>query len=297
MQQNNIIETENLTKIYNAHPAAFNLSLKVAKEGITGFLGRNGAGKSTTIKMLLGVVHPTSGTGKVLNHRITSPRESCAIRRRIAYVGESMPLYRSFTVEQLIRFTKSFYTDWRPDLERQFLKRFRLPMNRRVATLSKGMRAKLALLLALSRRPELIILDEPSDGLDPVSIEDFLYELKNLAKEGTTVFFSSHQISQVECIADRVCILDRGALIADLSLAMLRDNYRFVTCDFAAQPQRDAFLIPGVLKVEVTASTVRILASHSVDTILNHARSRGALSIVAEPVGLKELFISSVEEN
>src|SRR5206468_5156573 len=130
------------------------------------------------------------------------------------------------TVGQMIAFTRSFYVDWDRDIEQGLLKQFELPPQRRVKALSKGMRTKLALLLALARRSRLLILDEPSEGLDPVSIEELLQALVAAAADGTTVFFSSHQIAEVERIADRVCILDRGRLVADVSLDYMRQEYR-----------------------------------------------------------------------
>src|SRR5580658_902175 len=216
------IETHNLTRRYGRVEAVRALNLKVARGQITGFLGRNGAGKSTTIRMLLGMTRPSEGSGAVLGRSINDARESVETRRHVAYVGEDKQLYGYMTVEQLMRFTASFYPDWRPETARRLQAQYRLPSARKVRDLSKGMRTKLALLLALSRRPDLLILDEPSDGLDPISIEELLGTLAAAAGEGITVFFSSHRIAEVERIADRVCIIDRGALVADLSLDEMR---------------------------------------------------------------------------
>jgi ABC-2 type transport system ATP-binding protein len=148
------------------------------------------------------------------------------IRRRDAYVGEEKQLYDYMTVEQLIRFTASFYPDWRPEIAQRLRLQFELPSGRKVRALSNGMRTKLALLLVLARRPELLILDEPSEGLDPVSIEELLGTLGAAADEGVSVFFSSHQIADVERIADHVCIIDNGRMVADFSLDDMRQAYR-----------------------------------------------------------------------
>jgi ABC-2 type transport system ATP-binding protein len=236
-----VIETHDLTKRYGAFEAVGGLSLKVTRHQITGFLGRNGAGKSTTIKMLLGMAKPTSGTGKVLGYRIDDPKESVLMRQQVAYVGEDKGLYAYMTVEQMIRFTRSFYTDWQTDIERQLLNEYQLPLHRKVKKLSKGMRTKLALLLALARRPKLLILDEPTEGLDPLSIEELLQTLAAAARDDTAIFFSSHQLSEVERIADHIIMIDRGRLVMDTSLDQLRQDHqrslREVFLDAVKTPQ------------------------------------------------------------
>src|SRR5713226_1234506 len=121
MNKELVIETHDLTKHFGHFAAVSNLTFEVTRHRITGFLGRNGAGKSTTIKMLLGMIKPTAGTGKVLGYRIDDPKESLLIRRQVAYVGEDKGLYAYMTVRQLIRFTRSFYKDWRPEIEQRLL--------------------------------------------------------------------------------------------------------------------------------------------------------------------------------
>jgi len=297
MSYKSIIETRDLTKRYGNFEAVHALNLKIAGPGITGFLGRNGAGKSTTIKMLLDMTHPTAGTGTVLGRSIGDPASNREMRRQVAYVAEDKQLYAYMTVEQLIRFTKSFYTDWRADVERHLLKRYQLPMRRKVKALSKGMRTKLALLLALSRRPALLILDEPSEGLDPVSIEELLQSLVAAAAEGTTVFFSSHQIAEVERIADRVCIVDHGKLAMDLSLDDIRQDYRRITLGFAAQPPSDDFHMQGIEQIRTSGRQVVVLASHNADAIVERARSLEAVSVDVTPISLREVFLDTVKEN
>lgn len=297
MSYASIIETHGLTKRYGNFEAVHALNLKVAGPGITGFLGRNGAGKSTTIKMLLGMTHPTAGTGTVLGRPIGDPKSNREMRRQAAYVGEDKQLYAYMTVEQLIRFTKSFYTDWRADVEQRLLKRYQLPPRRKVKALSKGMRTKLALLLALSRCPALLILDEPSEGLDPVSIEELLQSLVAAAAEGTTVFFSSHQIAEVERIADHVCIIDHGKLVMDLSLDDIRQDYRRITLGFATEPPSDDFHMQGIEQIRTSGRQVIVLASHNTDAIVERARNLEAVSVDVAPISLREVFLDTVKEN
>jgi ABC-2 type transport system ATP-binding protein len=200
--------------------------------------------------MLLGMVRPNSGEGTVLGMQITDAEESREMRRKVAYVAENKPLYSYMTVEQTIRFASSFYPDWRADVARRLLNEYKLPPQQKVKALSKGMRTKLALLLAFARRPELLILDEPSEGLDPVGIEHLLQMLVAQAAEGVAIFFSSHQIAEVERVADHVCILDNGRLLVDASLDQLRQSYRRIDLVFVSAPPEREFRIIGVEKIQ-----------------------------------------------
>ncbi|OLC40100.1 MAG: ABC transporter, partial [Acidobacteria bacterium 13_1_40CM_65_14] len=291
------IDTQQLTKRYGTLDAVRSLDLKVARHGITGFLGRNGAGKSTTIKMLLGMTRPTSGSGTIVNRRIDHPRESLEARRRVAYVAEDKQTYAYMTVEQMIRFTRSFYTDWQPDLERRLLDELGLPARRKVKALSKGMRTKLALLLALARRPELLILDEPSEGLDPVSIEELLQTLVATAAEGTTIFFSSHQIAEVERIADRVCIIDHGQLVADLSLDDMRQEYRRITLGFTSEPPVADFQMPGVEHVRTSGRQMDVFVSCNAAAVVERARRAAVVSLDVTPLTLRDVFLETVQHS
>jgi ABC-2 type transport system ATP-binding protein len=291
-----VIQTHQLSKYYGNVEAVRGVSFQVHAPRITGFLGRNGAGKSTTIKMLLGMVRPTSGTGTILGHTIADPTESLLLRKRVAYVGEDKGLYAYMTVAELIRFTRSFYDDWQPDVERRLLKDYQLPPDRKVKALSKGMRTKLALLLALARRPDLLILDEPTEGLDPVSVEELLQTLAGRTAEGTTVFFSSHQLAEVERIADDILVIDHGKLLLDISLDDLRENYRRVSLGFDAQPREDAFRMPGVTRIRAQGREVSLLATCNTDALLERARSMGAVSVDVTPVSLREVFLETVQE-
>lgn len=290
-----VIETHGLTKHYGTVEAVRDLNLTVERQRITGFLGRNGAGKSTTIKMLLGMIRPTAGAGQVLGYDIANPAQSLEIRRRIAYVGEDKGLYGYMTVAELIRFTRSFYPDWQPQIEADLLKQYQLPLGRKVKAISKGMRTKLALLLALARRPELIILDEPSEGLDPVSTEELLQTLQEIRAAGTSIFFSSHQLNEVERIADRVLMIDRGRLVMNTLLSDLLNNYHNITVEFAGQDPMPAFDLAGVERVRVKGRQAWVLASSNVEGIVAHARSLHAVVHVT-PVNLRDVFLDLVKD-
>jgi ABC-2 type transport system ATP-binding protein len=294
MSETRVIETHQLTKRFGRVAAVEALDLNVRAHQITGFLGRNGAGKSTTIKMLLGMTHPTSGTGTLLGRSIDDARENREARRNVAYVGEDKQLYAYLTVEELIRFTSSFYADWRPDVAQRLLADYALPPKRKVRALSKGMRTKLALLLALSRKPELLILDEPSEGLDPLAIEELLQALVGASSEGTTIFFSSHQIAEVERIADRVCILDHGTLAEEFSLDELQEDYRRVTLGFATTPPSGEFRMPGIRRVRRADRQLSVVVRGNADAVAAQGRSMNAVSVDVVPISLREVFLESV---
>jgi ABC-2 type transport system ATP-binding protein len=296
MERDTVIETHNLARRYGHVEAVRALNLKISRHLVTGFLGCNGAGKSTTIRMLLGMTRPSEGMGSVLGRQITNPKDSREIRRHVAYVGEDKELYGYMTVREMIRFTASFYEDWQPVKAQRLEDQFELPASRKVKDLSKGTRTKLALLLALARRPELLILDEPSDGLDPVCIERFLQMVVSAAAEGTTVFFSSHQIAEVERIADRVCIIDRGTLVADLSLDEMRDHYRRITVGFSQSPPEHDFHIGGVQQIRTEGRQMVIWADGNSEAIVERAHQLGALSVDMAPVTLRDVFLETVKD-
>ena len=292
-----VIETAALYKAYKGHAALSGLDLTVSRGSIFGFLGRNGAGKTTTIKLLMGLLRADSGQAHVFGLDALNPHDNIAIRRRIGFVTEDKELYPFMTVEQMIRFTRPFFPKWRDDLEARYLETFDLPLNRKIPDLSKGMRSKLMLLLAIARGAELLILDEPTDGLDPAAIEDTLRELVALsASEGTTIFFSSHQLAEVEQIADHIAIIDHGRAIVSGALDDLKARYQRLRVVFERTPATDVHWVNGVEHVRQEGRTVSILASHNVDAIVEQARSLGS-SVEQHPVTLKEIFLELVRNN
>jgi ABC-2 type transport system ATP-binding protein len=198
------------------------------------------------------------------------------------------------TVGELIWFTRSFYGDWQPEVEKKLMEEYRLPRDRKVKALSKGMRTKLALLLALARRPALLILDEPTEGLDPVSIEELLQMLVTAPAQGTSVFFSSHQLSEVERIADDILMIDGGRTVLDMPLEQIRENYRRVTLGFdRTAPVLDRDLL-GAEKVRVEGRQISVLASSNANGIAEAGRALQAVSVDIAPVSLREIFLESV---
>ncbi|MBI3209762.1 MAG: ABC transporter ATP-binding protein [Candidatus Solibacter usitatus] len=290
-----IIDTNELHKSYGDVNALCGLNLQVPPGSICGFLGRNGAGKTTTIKLLLGMARPTGGCASVFGLDVCARRASVEIRRRTAFVSDDKNLYGYMTVEEMIRFTKAFFPRWRVDAEKRYLRKFELPPDRKIKALSRGMRGKLALLLALSRGAELLILDEPTSGLDPAMTEEVLQALvAHVAGEETTVFFSSHQIHEVDQIADRVTIIDRGRTVLAGALDDLRGNYRRIQFVFAGDAPDAVFRAPGVERVVRKGRVLTVLSSAGSDAVLDEARALNPVSVDAAPVTLKEIFLETV---
>jgi ABC-2 type transport system ATP-binding protein len=195
----------------------------------------------------------------------------------------------------MIRFTAPFFPRWRADLEQRYLRKFELPANRKVKALSRGTRTKLALLLALCRGAELLVLDEPTSGLDPAMTEEVLQAIvAHVASEELTVFFSSHQIAEVDQIADRLAIIDRGRVVVSGVLEDLRERYRRIQLVFAGDAPEPAFRAPGVVRVQRERRVLTVLSSAGAEQIVDEARALDPVSVDVVPVTLKEIFLETV---
>jgi len=293
-----IIETKNLKKSYGEKVAVDGIDLAVERGSIHGFLGRNGSGKTTSIKMLLGLTHPTSGEARVFGLRPGDRKEGVRIRQRIGFVSEDKGLYDYTKVGQMISFTRSFFPNWDRAMEDRLIALFELPLRQQVKKLSKGMRTKLALLLALPRRADLLLLDEPTEGLDPAITEDVLQLLVGMAASGVTIFFSSHQLSEVEQIADRVSIIERGRVVVEGALDDLKDNYRRIHLVFEQEaPEQALAAVAGAAQFKRDGRSLTIFASGNVDAIVDQAYLHNAVSVDVAPVTLKEIFLESTRSD
>jgi len=290
-----IAETFDLRKTYGAVEAVRGINLRVGANSVCAFLGQNGAGKSTTLRMLMGMIRPTSGTGRIFGLDVAKEEDSVRIRERTAFVAEDKRLYEYMTVAQILRFTRSFFPAWRQDLEQKVLKQFELPLDRKIRKLSKGMRTKLALLLAFARGSDLLILDEPTEGLDPVAIEQVLQMIVSLVAEGATVFFSSHQIAEVEQISDHVVMIDHGKIVLDATMDSVKSDYRHIQVVFSEPVGTHDFDFVGVERVSAEGPVVSLIASGNVDQIVERFRNMRVNNIDVAPLSLKEIFLETVK--
>jgi len=230
------ILTERLTKYYGAHCVVNCLNLSVPTGTVYGFLGRNGAGKSTTIKMLLGMAQPSYGRALLLGHEVAQlPPE---VKARIAYLAEGHPLYGWMTVAEAVRFGRSFHAArWNQRLLDQILDHFEIPARAKLRRLSNGQRVNVALALAIAPDPDLLILDDPTLGLDTVARRDFLMSMIHLVgRQGRTILFSSHILADVERVADRIGILVDGVLRVDCPTEHFKQSVSKLVLEFAGWP-------------------------------------------------------------
>lgn len=216
---------EGLTRRYGSALAVDNLHLTVPRGTVLGLLGPNGAGKSTTLRMIMGLLQPTAGTVRVLG--LDPFQTPSQVRQQIGYVPETPQIYRWMTVREVLHFCRALYASWKDQQAELLLDAFQLPSNRKVRQLSKGMLAKLSLVIALAHEPELLILDEPLSGLDPLARDEFLDGvLQGLCGGERTVIFSSHQLDEVNRLSDSVAVLHAGRLLTHCPLDELRSAKR-----------------------------------------------------------------------
>ena len=209
-----VVEINGLTKRYGRKAVVDELSLSIPRGSVYGLIGPNGAGKSTTLKSLMRLIKISAGSASILGHDVHSDFQ--AVKGRLGYVPETHHIYRWMKVKRVIAFTRSFYPAWNDEFCGQMLQMMELDPNKKVKQLSKGMLAKLALLLAVSHEPELLVLDEPLSGLDPIVRDEFIDGvLKTICERDTTVIFSSHTIGDIQRLADSVGILFNGRLLVN----------------------------------------------------------------------------------
>ncbi len=219
------IQLTHVHKDFGNHRVLKDVNFTVQPGETFAFLGRNAAGKTTTIRMLLGLLKPTAGEVRVLG--MDPQADPLPIRGRVGYLAEDQQMYGWMRVEQLIRFIAPFYKTWDHDLANRYLRQFDLPARTKIRNLSKGQNVRLGLLLALAHRPELVILDDPALGLDPIMRKEFNRDLvTHLQGEGRTIFYSSHLLYEVEPIADTVAILHDGVIVKQAATEALRDQVK-----------------------------------------------------------------------
>jgi ABC-2 type transport system ATP-binding protein len=288
-----VIRLENVTKRFGSETALDRVSLEVPPGVVFALLGENGAGKTTAIRIMLGLADPNSGRAEVLG--LASASRGIEIRRRVGYVSERPVLYEWMTVAEIGWFTAGFYGDGFLTEYRRLVAGFGLPERRKIKSLSRGMRAKVSLALALAHDPQLLVLDEPTSGLDALVRREFLESMVDRAATGKTVFLSSHQIAEVERVADVVAILREGRLMVVEPLDALKSQIREVTLtlrDGQAPPD-----LPGeILAVRRRPRQWQALVRGAGEKDLSALGGHGAVrEIEVRAPNLEEIFVAYIE--
>ena len=288
---NDAVVTRNLTKFYGQRCVVNALDLSIPRGSVYGLLGCNGAGKSTTIKMLLGLVQPDCGSAELLGTDVG--RLSPQLRARIAYLAEGHPLYRWMTIAQIVAFTKACYEGgpWNDELVEQILDHGGLSRRRKIGQLSAGQRAQVSLALTVASDPELLLLDDPMLGLDTVVRRDFLASMiQFIQRQGRTILFSSHILSDVERVADRIGILVDGVLRVDCPTEHFKDALRKVVLEFAgAAPQFPA--CQGLVSSRASGSRLELVVANYGDLHRQLIESLGPISTEVLEMNLEDGFI------
>ena len=286
-----VISTRSLTKHYGSVHALNDVSLEVVRGEIFGFLGPNGAGKSTFIRTLLGFLHATRGTATVLGHDIAT--DSVAIRRSTGYLPGGIALYDSLNGEEVLDYLVDLQGG-PPKRRAELCERLELPasvLRRKVRDYSRGMRQKIGVVQALQHDPELAILDEPTEGLDPLMQHAFYRLLDDLRAEGKTVFFSSHVLFEVERLCDRVGIIRAGDLMAvhDVDELLQRRKRRVMLRWRGAAPEPET--LPGLTDVVVDGSRITGTLSGEIAGFVRSIASPNLEDLTIEPASLEEAFL------
>lgn len=286
------IGTEALTKTYASIHAVRGINLNVPRGAIYGFLGRNGAGKTTTIKMLLGLTRPTAGVAHVLGMDVSTER--MAILQRTAFVSEKKTLYPSLTPSELVRFSRGFYPTWSDSAVEKYARILEIPMKQRFEKLSNGNQTKVWLLLALSQGADLLILDEPTTALDPLSVDQLLHVLaEDGLDRGWTIFFSSHQLEEVERVAEYVGVIENGNLLMESRLDDIKSEFRLITAAGNSLPAQTS---SQVLSVVVEGNFYRYVVTKGADGFAAGLSQNGATVTNIAPLNLREIFLQLVRK-
>lgn len=293
-----VIETRGLFKRYRRRApfALHHLDLAVRQGEVLGFLGPNGAGKTTTIRLLLDVIRPTAGQIQVLG---LDPRtDGLEVRRRTGYVPGELPFAGRHTARELLTFLGNLRGGVSAARVNSLAERFDLDLSKPIRTLSKGNKQKVGLVQAFMHEPELLILDEPSSGLDPLLQREFIALVREVREAGHTVFMSSHILAEVEGIADRIAILREGRLVAVEDVHTLRKRaVRRMEIVFESPVPADAFSkIEGIRDVRVEGSTLRCVVEGKADALVKAAARFTVVSVVSEASDLEDLFLRYYSE-
>ena len=291
-----VINTTGLTKYYGKQLGISEVDLAVNRGEVFGYLGPNGSGKTTTIRTLLDFIRPSGGSAAIFG--LDARQSSVAIHRRIGYLNGELALYDDMTGAELLRYLGNLRggLDWK--YVQELAARFQCDLPRRIQGLSLGNKQKLGLLQAFMHKPELLILDEPTNGLDPLMQHEFYNLLTETKKEGRTIFLSSHILPEVEKVCDRVGIIRQGKLVTVETIESLKSHaVRQLEIHFAAPVPKEKFInIPGVRDIVVQDNLLTCTVVGSLDALVKTAARFEVVNIISHEASLEDIFMTYYSE-
>lgn len=289
-----IVAIEKLTRHFDQKVALRNVSLTIPRGGVFGLIGGNGAGKTTLLRHILGMLRAQTGSVRVFG--LDPVANPVGVLGKTGYMSEDRNLPNWMKVAELIRYSAAFYPSWDDRFAEELRETFDLDPKALVRNLSRGQRARAGLLVALAHRPELLVLDEPSSGLDPVVRRDILGAIiRTIGEEGRTVLFSSHLLDEVERVADRVAIIHEGQIMLSASMDEIKDSHRRLTLRFE-QPMSQAPNFVGSLACDGQGYEWTYVCNGDSDQLQQAAKALGATVMSDAPLSLDEIFLTRVSQ-
>ncbi|MGD8626026.1 MAG: ABC transporter ATP-binding protein [Anaerolineae bacterium] len=286
------IETEGLSVYYGRHRGILDVDLRVERGEVFGFLGPNGAGKTTTQRVLIDIIRPTAGQARIFGR--DCQKEGVAIRARVGYLPGELSLYDSMRVGRFFEMYHSLQkSNAGPRPWQALAERLQLDTSRRMGQLSRGNKQKVGVVTAFMNQPDLLILDEPTTGLDPLVQQTVMELVREANRAGATVFFSSHILPEVQAVCDRVGIIREGQLVATERVETLtKQHFKRVRFTFASPPPDDAFAQEGVTVLARDESGLTLEVRRHLNRVMETAVSLGITDIETIPVSLEEIFMA-----
>ncbi|WP_191561566.1 ABC transporter ATP-binding protein [Metabacillus idriensis] len=291
----NVIEIKNLTKTYGKARGISDISFTVEQGEIFGFIGPNGAGKSTTIRTLLSLIYPTSGSAAIFKKDcIQSAPE---IKKEIGYLPSEVFYYDNMKVKDLLKYSASFYKKDCNKRMRELAEIMDLDLNKKIDDLSLGNKKKVGIVQGLLHEPKLIILDEPTSGLDPLMQQKFFELLEEENKKGATILFSSHILSEVQRLCNRVAIIKEGKIVTVEKISTLQENtYKKFKIEANTKLEQNYFNLTGVNNLEVKNNVASFIFKGNINTIMKKIADIEITNLWIEEPDLEEIFMHYYEK-
>ena len=286
------IDTSGLSKDYGRGRGLFDLNLRVEEGEVLGYLGPNGAGKTTTIRLLMGLIHPSAGSARIFG--LDCQRQAVEVKRHLGYVPGELPQFGGLRGSEIVAYMAGLRGGVDDKVIAEICRRFSLDLGQRFREYSRGNKQKLAILLGFMHRPRLLILDEPTGGLDPLNQQAFYDMCRESKSRGTTIFLSSHILSEVEHISDRVGIIRAGHLVRTARLEELHDiRFHQVEVEFAGTVPLEAIRrAQGVDRVEADDHRVRFLVRGSFEPVMRALAGSQVVNLVSHEPSLEDVFLT-----